>query len=485
MLHMRFNKVLLVPVAYYNSVYKPGDVPDLALGYIAEYLSTNGVDYDTLDLNLGYSFEDLIQKIKSCQPDLIGIAMKSYRYKDSYRLMEQLKAVFPDIPIAVGAAHISTEKEKVLLECPAIDYGIVKEGEETILELCQGKSLSEIKGLLYRDTGKVVYTGDRLFRRDIESLPWPKYEKFELKKYWYPAMMALSSRGCPENCTFCAVPLVSGKWWRFRSPESMLEEVKYWYDRGYRRVEFLDDNFTLHQERIIKFCELVKKSNLRGLKLNVPQGVRADRVSKLLLKAMRETGFESIAFGVEVGNEKMLKLIKKGETLQTIDSAIRDAIDVGLDVHLNMMVGFPDQTLEDIEDTFAFALRHPIRWSSFNNFIPYMGTEGYMQAKERNLFLIQPEDYLNDVNTKAEKIVVRTPYITDEQRRYIEKKIPRVQAEIRKRYHLRRLFRDYGLAGKVFGGLYKANLIPKRVFNAAIQLKNDFRRMTENPLNIH
>ncbi|MFH0955496.1 MAG: radical SAM protein [Candidatus Micrarchaeota archaeon] len=469
---MRFKRVLLVPVAYYNSTYKPGDVPDLALGYLGEYLSANGVEYDTLDLNLGYSFDDLVKKIDSFKPDLLGIATKSYRYKDSYALIQKIKSAFPKIPIAVGAAHISTEKEKVLEDCSAIDFGIVREGEDSLLELCRGKPFSEIKGLLYREKGKIIFTGDRPFRRDIESIPWPRYEKFELKKYWYPAMVVLTSRGCPEHCTFCAVSVVSGNWWRFRSPESVLEEIKYWYEKGYRRIEFLDDNFTLNQERVVKICDLIAQNNLKGMVFNIPQGVRCDRVSPALLKRMRSAGFESIAFGVEVGNERMLKLIKKGETMQTIDAAIKAAIDAGFDVHLNMMLGFPDQTFQDVEDTFDFALRHPVRWASFNNYVPYSGTEGYAQAKERDLFLIQPEQYLNEFNTKAERIIIRTPNISPEQRRYIEKKIPRIQDEVRKKYHIHRLLRNYGTAGKLVGTLYKANLIPKSVFNGAIELKN-------------
>ncbi len=360
---MRFARVLLIPVTYYRSAYRPGDVPDLALGYLAEYLQANGVEYDVLDLSLGYGFEDIVRKINEFKPDLIGVAMKSYRYKDSYAFIRRIKDAFPSIPIAVGAAHISTEKERVLQECSAIDFGVVKEGEDTLLELCHEKPFLQIKGLIYRDGEKIVYTGDRPFRRDIVSLPWPKYEKFELKKYWYPGMVALSSRGCPESCTFCAVPLINGKWWRFRTPESMIEEANYWFEKGYRRLEYLDDNFTLDLNRITRFCDLVEKSGLKGMVFNVPQGVRADRVNKPLLQRMKDVGFISIAFGVEVGNEKMLKLVKKGETLETIERAIQDAIDVGFDVHLNMMVGFPDQTVQDVEDTFNFALKYPIRWS--------------------------------------------------------------------------------------------------------------------------
>lgn len=469
---MRFKRVLLIPVAYYKSSYRPGDVPDLALGYLAEYLQKNEIEYDVLDLNLGYGFDDIVSKVEAFKPDLIGIAMKSYRYKDSYALISRVKEKFPNLPLAVGAAHISTAKEKVLEECAAVDYGIVKEGEDTLLELCQGKPLEEIKGLIYRQDGKIIFTGERLFRRDIQSLPWPRYEKFELKKYWYPGMVVLSSRGCPEKCTFCAAPVVSGNWWRFRTAEDMIDEVKYWYDKGYRRIEYLDDNFTLDMNRAIKFCQLIKQGNFKGLILNVPQGIRADRVNKELLREMKEAKFEAVIYGVEVGNEKMLKILRKGETLETIDKAIRDAIDVGFDVHLNMMIGFPDQTVQDVEDTFDFALKYPIRWASFNNFVPYFGTQGFDDAEKRGLFLTSPSDYLNDVNQKAEQIIVATPHISVEERKKIEQKIPKVQREIRKRYHIRRLKRDYGFAGKIIGSMLETNIMPYALVDYAIKVKN-------------
>ena len=469
---MRFSRVLLVPVAYYNSAYRPGDVPDLALGYIAEYLKHNNIEHDVFDMNLGYSFDELKERINLFKPDAIGIALKSYRYKDSYGFMQKIKKAFPNIVIVVGAAHISVVKEQVLKECPAIDFGVVKEGEETFQELCRGRELKDIKGLIYRDGDKIVFTGDRQFRRDINSLPWPRYEKFELKKYWYPGMVTLSSRGCPEKCTFCAVPTVSGNWWRFRSPENVMEEIKYWYDKGYHRIEFLDDNFTFHQERILKLCDLIEQANLKGMIYNVPQGVRADRVNKHLLQRMKDVKFDSMSFGVEVGNEKMLKILRKGESMETIERAIEDAIAVGFDVTLNMMVGFPFQTVQDVEETFSFALKYPIRHANFNNLIPYLGTEDYRRAKEQNVLLIEPEEYLNDVNPKTERVIVKTPHISAEERRYIERKIPKIQAEIRKRYHIRRLRRDYGASGKLLGTLYEKRFIPKTVFNKMIKIKN-------------
>ena len=159
--------------------------------------------------------------------------------------------------------------------------------------------------------------------------------------------------------------------------------------------------------------------------------------------------------------------------METIEKAIQGALDAGFDIHLNMMVGFPDQALQDVEDTFNFALKYPIRWATFNNFVPYLGTEGYETARDQKLFLIEPEEYLNEVNPKSERIIIKTPHITPEQREYIEKKIPRVQEEIRKRYHVRRLNREYGLVGKVVGRLYHHQIIPAPLFNWMIKLKNE------------
>ena len=407
---MGFKKVLLVSVSYKNSAYKPGDVPELGLGYLAEYLVKNGFEYDVMDMNLGYTFDDLVKKINECKPDLIGVATKTYRYKDAFAFINSIKEKFPNIKIAVGGSHVSIVKEKVLEDCKGMDFGVVKEGEETFLELCQGKKLSEIKGLIYREGNKIIFTGERPFEKDLSKLPWPKYEKFEMKKYWYPGICILTSRGCPESCTFCPVPVINGKWWRSRTPESVMEEVKYWYEKGWRRFEIIDDNFTLHKDRAREICKLIKESGIKAV-FNCPQGIRADRSDFELLKQMKEVGWTTMTFGVEVGNDKMLKIIKKGEDMKTIETAIKNSVDLGFEVHLNMMYGFTGQTMEDVEDGFKLALKYPIRHAGFNNLVPYPGTEDFKRSEEGGYFQYSPEEYLNSVKTKAYKVVIATPEI--------------------------------------------------------------------------
>ena len=114
------------------------------------------------------------------------------------------------------------------------------EGEETIVELCSGKPLAEIKGLAYRtNEGKVLYNGDREFIKELDAVPFPKYEKFELKKYVFHDIDIDSSRGCPYRCIFCSVEAVTGRKMRVRSAENVVGEIEYWYGRGYRNLGLL------------------------------------------------------------------------------------------------------------------------------------------------------------------------------------------------------------------------------------------------------
>ncbi len=137
---MRFNKVILVNPYYPNSIFTMPVLP-VGLGYITEFLMKNKVDCRVVDLMLGHRLNFLMRQIHDFQPDLIGFSMMSFRYKDVYRMAENIKKRFPDVKTVVGGPHISSCRENVLRECEAIDFGIVQEGEKTIEELCSEKEV--------------------------------------------------------------------------------------------------------------------------------------------------------------------------------------------------------------------------------------------------------------------------------------------------------------------------------------------------------
>ena len=164
-----------------------------------------------------------------------------------------------------------------------------------------------------------------------------------------------SSRGCPYKCIFCSVKAVAGGKLRVRSPENVIDEIEYWYQKGYRKFNFVDDNFTFYRDRVYKICDEIQRRGLKNLKFTCAGGIRADTVDHKLLARMKEVGFYYNAFGVEGGNDKVLKSIKKGEKMEQIRSAIKDACDLGYEVMLFFLVGSPGETWKDIEDSVAVA----------------------------------------------------------------------------------------------------------------------------------
>jgi len=393
----RYKKVLLVNPPYRGSRVRV--VFCAGLGYIAEALETAGIEYDLIDMSPGLSFADLATKIQSFQPDVLGISVMTYRYKDTYQLLATIKAHFPQLAIIVGGAHISLLREKVLQDCPAIDYGVVLEGEDSLVELCQGAP-EEVKGIFVRQAdGGIRFTGERPFQENLDSRPFPKYRKFDLAAAFNKELNALpivSSRGCPFHCSYCPVQFAVGRCFRARSPQHILEEIRYWYQQGFRRFSFADDNFTLIRERVDQLCDAILASEMRDLLLSCDNGIRADRVDRELLAKMRRAGFYRIAFGVEAGTDKVLKRLHKNETIATITARIEEACSLGYEVDLFFLVGAPEETWEDLEASFRIALKYPIGVAYFYNIIPFPRTELFTWIEANGKFLANPDDYLND-----------------------------------------------------------------------------------------
>lgn len=470
---MIFKRVLLISVSYIDAFYKGGDAPEPGLGYMAQILETNKIEYDVLDMNLGYEVHDVLERIRKFKPDLIGIAMKTFSYKRTYEIIKEIKKQFPNVKILTGGSHLSIYQDAVLKQCKEIDFGVHREGEEVLSDLCMGKPFKNINGLIYREGGKVIFNPSKPTIIHLDEIPFPKYKKFELEKYWYPARYIITSRGCPERCTFCSVPTVLGQYWRARSPENVLEEITYWYNKGWKRFEILDDNFTFHKERAAKICDLIFQSGMK-IEIDTPNGIRADRVDRELLQKMKDVGWKSVSYGVDGGNNKILQSIKKGETIEQIDQSTRDAIDVGLDVILHFIIGLPGETIEDIEDSFAFALKHPIKLAIFNNVMPYPGTELYEHVLERKYLLDSPEEYMNTIDKKHNIPVIETPELSVEQRKMMLKKSKLVRKMVEKRYKIRVLRKQYGIPGKVLSLLYQTNIVNDDLFE---RMKNMRKRI--------
>jgi radical SAM superfamily enzyme YgiQ (UPF0313 family) len=458
---MRFQKVLLVSppsLSRYGGLRIPAGI-----GYIAQVLHDNSIEYDYVDMRIGYSLRYLRKKVLAFKPDLIGFSMITLGYKSAYQIISDIKRLSPGSKIVAGGHHVTILKEKVLQECQGIDFGVVSDGEQTILDLCKSDlPYDDIKGLIFRKGRDALFTGERPPVNNLDEIAFPRYEKFKMKDY-SRQIPVHSSRGCVYQCTFCPNKLIAREY-RARSEKSFVDEIEYWYEKGIRQFAIDDDNFALKKQRVYAICDEIEKRGLKDLFIRCSNGLRADSVDRQLLARMKEIGVREVGFGVDGGNNRVLGYLKKGETIETIERAVKDACELGLDVRLYFLIGSPGETAADIEDSIRLAKKYPVSLVNVNNPIPYPGTEMFDYIKEHNLFLIPPEDYLNSVSEDRLVPVFQTRELPKEERIMVLKQCDRVRKQILKNAAYR-MYKHRPIVGRLVKYFFNVTLFERLFFN--------------------
>ena len=399
----------------YAGAGKIPERPHIGIGYLSESLTRNGYEHDFVDMNLLGSYRDFKSRTKRFSPDVIGLTMVTPGYLHAYKLIKQIKKDFPKSKMIVGGPHIGVTMEQIFKDCPQIDVGFVSEAEQSLIDYLDSDGDPEkAKGVIYKNNRKIVFNPPELEEK-IDKFGFPKYQKFDLQKY--SGVGLYTSRGCPFRCIFCTVEAYRRKRFRGRSVKSIIEEIIYWYERGQKLFPIEDDNFTLDMDRISRLYDEIKKLKLKDLQFALGQGIRADRVNRKLLRKMYNAGFKYATIAVEGGNNKVLKSLNKGETIERIEKTIKDACEIGYEVRLLFVVGAPGETWKDIEDSFRIAKKYPVMYSRFNNLLPIPGTELFDWVKKENLFITPPEKYLNSYNMDYTKPWYETPELTAEERK--------------------------------------------------------------------
>ncbi len=457
-----FKKVLFC-IPQYAGVFGWPGAPHPGVGYLSQFLSDHDIDNTVIDMRLGYTVNDVIKKARQFGADLIGVSLMSFKHDTAYKLVNDIKKA--GFTVVIGGPHISTLRAKVLEECEA-DLAIKMEGEYALLELCKGKKPKQIKNLIYKENGKIIENEDRGPIINLDGIPFPTYEKFELEKYRSRSIPIVSSRGCPYKCIYCPIKVTMGRMFRFRSPKNIFKEVKYWEGRSYTYFQINDDNFTMIKERVSKFCDMIIKSGMKVL-FAADNGVRADRVDYDILKKMRKAGFKYISFGVEAGTDRVLKVIKKGENLESIDKAIKISVDLGFEVTLFFLLGSPTETEEDIKESIKLTLKYKIKDVRFYNIIPFPQTELYDWIKENDYFLKDPKTYLNDSSHWDDEPVFKTPELSYEDRKKLLTLTKKIRQRIRRRWFKRKIS-DMGLMGKIVAPILQYEFIRDPILNSKL-----------------
>jgi anaerobic magnesium-protoporphyrin IX monomethyl ester cyclase len=220
---------------------------------------------------------------------------------------------------------------------------------------------------------------------DLDSLPPFPFHLFHEQRDKYNFSL-ISSRGCPFRCIFCSARSISGYKYRYRDPKKVIDEIDLLANKyGIRNITFHDDNFTFNKKRVEELCNLIIKKGLhRGIRFYCL--TRSDSVNRGILEKMREAGFYGIYFGIETASNRLMKHIRKGETVEDNISAVKLAKEIGFRVRGAFILGFPTETRRETKQTIKLARNLPLDFVSFSLATPFPGTELYDIARAEGYY---------------------------------------------------------------------------------------------------
>ncbi len=405
-------KVLLVnppllPIDRYGKdLAELGPVTEpMGLAYIAAVLEQRGDKVEVLDtIALNYRKEDIINYLKGKRFDVVGVTMLTPMYLTGIEVVKLIKSLNKDTIIIVGGPHPTLMPKEILKENPEIDFVVVGEGEETIVELLNAvesrTSLSKIKGIAYRESGEVRLNEARPFIQDLDSIPLPARHLLPMHLYTptahsyqrLPNYSIITVRGCPFSCIYCSQ--FFGKKPRYPSTDRIIQEMKLLIDEyGAKEIKMEGDTFTANKNYVKKLCQEIIKEGLHK-KIKWHCSTHVNTVNKELLELMAEAGCWQISYGVETGSQRLMDSIRKQTTKERIREAFKMTKEAGIMIRAFFMLGHPTETREESLQTIAFAKELDPYWAQFTITTPYPMTELHELAKkDGTLKSFRWEDY--------------------------------------------------------------------------------------------
>jgi len=315
----------------------------------------------------------------------------------------RIKSAYAHTPLLFGGPHCSSLAQTILEKNAAVDAVVIGEGENTLTEvvesLCKKNVFEGLKGIAYKYQDQIIHNQPRPLIENLDDIPFPAYHLLpNLKRYKSrsraePVGYIFTSRGCPSQCTFCSRNF--GTFWRPHSPNRVVEEICYLVkEHGVGQISILDDNFTFDINRAAEILDLLAR-RCPGIAIDLQIGVRVDRVNEELLLKMRKAGVFKIGFGIESGDQNILKKIKKRVVLDKAIALTRAARSLGMVTQGFFIIGLPGETAKTMRKTIDFSLKMNPHYASFSICTPLPGTELFEEIKRRGEFL---EDVENGID---------------------------------------------------------------------------------------
>ncbi len=401
--------------------------------------------------------EEMLTDIQKFQPELVVVNSSFPSLKNDVSIAQLIKEKYPEVCTVLVGPPTSQFPESIL-GSNGVDIVARWEYDFTLQELADAlenhRPLEKIKGISYKQDGKIKHNPDREFSNseELDSVPFVSqmYQRqLNVRDYFlnyalYPMVQVFGGRGCPFQCTFCCwTQTFMGRKYRMRSPANVVAEMR-WVEENFpqvREIFFEDDTFTINKEWVLAFTEEYRR---RGVKIPWACQARAD-VDYETMKTMRETNCLVLVVGFESGSDVMLEKMKKGITVARSRRFIQDAKKAGMPIHGNFVIGLPGETKETIEATNKLIKEANSDAITVAVATPFPGTEFYELA-QNNGYLLEdnPTEFLDKQG--HQKAIISYPELSNEE-------IVETVDKILKGYYLslsyvpialRRVFRRHG-----------------------------------------
>lgn len=346
---MENTEVLLIhPPTSFKTIVAGGydNVPPLGILYLAAILEKEGIKVKVIDdLDASISLKEILKEVKKLKPKIVGISSTTSQIKSAVEIAKGIKTkVDKNIQVGIGGCHISADPE-LIKRYRVFDFGVIGEGEKIFLEI--------VKKTLKGEKCKGLFMGEPV--EDLDTIPRPAFHLVDMERYKRRGLYSypiIGTRGCPMRCVFCSRPGMGGfgRLVRSRNAKNIVDEMEKALDEYQGYFGFLDDSFTVNRDSVVNFCKEIIKRKLK-VKWNAG-GVRIDKIDEELIDLMAKAGCMGFCFGIESGSERVRNIIvRKGVWDNQIYKALKICNKYALDVQLALIIGFPTETKEEMEET--------------------------------------------------------------------------------------------------------------------------------------
>jgi len=358
----------------------------LPVGLLSLHALLHRAGHDCTLANLsGLGWGKVRELLKKQRPQVLGVSQFTHNRVDSLKLAALAKELDHGCFTVLGGPHATHCWQELLERHPEVDAVVLGEGETTLQELlgarAAGGDLARVAGIAYRAAKGAVKTAPRAAVADLDGLPLPGGSEAALSvgvDYRRQLEFVVTSRGCPASCLFCSSPLFWGRGVRFRSPRSVVDELRRLKERyGLIYFSFRDDTFTSDRARVLEICRLIVEERLHIL-WNCQSRVSA--VDEGMLAAMKRAGCECIQFGVESGSAAMLKALGKRIVPDEVEKAAAAVRRAGINLSVYLITGIEGEGEAELRETVGLIGRIRAHDGQVSPLVYYPGTQLFARA---------------------------------------------------------------------------------------------------------